>query len=895
MDDRRRDPEMLLARVRAEEARTHRGKLKVFFGAAPGVGKTYTMLQAAREQRAAGLDVVAGVVDTHGRAETEALLGGIEVLPSRRVDYRGITLAELDLDAALARRPAILLVDELAHTNAPGSRHAKRWQDVLELLDAGIDVYTTVNVQHLESLNDVVAQVTGVIVRETVPDSILEQADEVELIDLPVEELGQRLKDGKVYVPEQAAEAARHFFRPGNLIALRELALRHTADRVDAEMRRYRREHAIETTWPVTARIMVCIGPTPFASALVRAGRRIAGRMAAPWVVAYVETPKHTGLSDEARGRVIDALRLAESLGAETVTLSGPRMSDEILAYARDRNVSQIVIGKPQRSLWKRVLFGSIVDALVRGSGDIDIQVISGEPGAPPRPARRFRPRPTDVAAYGWAVAVVGAATGIAWLMVPHFELANIVMVYLLSVVVLSARTSRGPSVLASVLSVAAFDFFFVPPPFTFAVADSQYVVTFAVMLVVALVVSGLTVGIRAQAESARRRERRTSVLYEMSRELASTRGIGELLGVALRHLIEIFGGRMVILMPDARGRLQPRASMLAPFHMDPNDVAVSQWAYEHRQPAGMGTDNLPGAQMLWVPLAASRGVVGVLGMRLGDPHLLDPPDQWHLLEAFVSQIALATERGLLAEETQAAQLSIESERLRNTLLSSVSHDLRTPLAVLTGGTSTLLDATARLDDAGRRDLLQTMHEEAERLDRLVQNLLEMTRLESGGVRLRKQWHTIEEMVGAALHRFAARLSGRPVITRLPPDLPLVEVDELLIGQVLVNLVDNALRYSPEGSPIDVSASVVDGGVVVEIADRGPGLAAGDEARVFEKFYRGPTVPSRGSGLGLSICRGLVEAHGGRIEAANRPGGGAVFRFTLPLKEAAPSVPRGDE
>ena len=899
MEDRRRDPEALLARAKEEEARKHGGKLKVFFGAAPGVGKTYAMLEAAREQRAAGLDLLVGIVETHGRAETEALLQGLEILPPRAVEYRGATLRELDLDAALARRPAIILVDELAHTNAPGGRHAKRWQDVVELLDAGVDVYTTVNVQHLESLNDVVAQVTGVVVRETVPDSVLEMADEVEVIDLPVEDLRQRLKEGKVYVPEQAAEAARNFFREGNLIALRELALRHTAERVDAQMRRYRREHAIEATWPVAERIMVCVSPSPFANDLVRAGRRLATRLGAPWVAAYVETGASTRLSAEARARVVDALRLAESLGAETVTLSGPKMSDEILAYARERNVSQIVIGKPARPLWKRLLFGSIVDALVRGSGDIDIHIISGEPGAQPSKPSRFRPRAPDATAYALAVAAVAIATGLAWVMLPHFELANIVMIYLLSVVAVSTRTGRGPAALASILSVAAFDFFFVPPRFTFAVTDSQYLVTFAVMLIVALVVSGLTVSIRTQAESARQRERRTSALYEMSRELASTRGITELMGVALRHLVAVFGGRMALLLPNATGRLEPRASLLAPFHMDPNDVAVSQWAYEHGQPAGMGTDNLPGAQMLFIPLLASRGIVGVLGMRLGDPHLFDAPDQWHLLETFANQIALAAERGLLAEEAQAAQVSVESERLRNTLLSSVSHDLRTPLAAITGGTSTLLDPTARLDESGRRELLQTMHEEADRLDRLVHNLLEMTRLESGSVQVHREWHALEEPVGAALHRVGARLRARPITTQVPPDLPLVAMDPVLIEQVLINLLDNALKYTPEGSPIEISAFLANMGslaagppceVVVEVADRGPGLAPGDEQRVFEKFYRSPTVPARGSGLGLSICRGVMEAHGGRIEAANRPGGGAVFRFTLPAKETAPTV-----
>ena len=893
MDERRRDPEALLARAREEEARKHHGKLKVFFGSAPGVGKTYAMLEAAREQKAAGVDVVAGIVETHGRAETEALLEGIEVLPRRDVEYRGTVLKEFDLDGALARRPALILIDELAHANAPGSRHPKRWRDVLELLDAGISVYATVNVQHLESLNDVVAQVTGIKVRETVPDSVLEQAEEVELIDLPAEDLRQRLKEGKVYVPEQAAEAVRNFFREGNLIALRELALRHTAERVDAQMQRYRREHAIGVTWPVTERVMVCISPSPFAEALVRAGRRIATRLGAPWVVAWVETPASARLPEAARARVMDALHLAETLGAETVTLSGPKMSDEILAYARERNVSQIVIGKPARPLWKRLLFGSIVDALVRGSGEIDIHVISVEPDASPTKRTRFRPRPTDPAAYGLAIAVVVLVTGVAWAMFPYFELSNIIMVYLLSVVAVSLRTGRGPAALASILSVAAFDFFFVPPYWTFAVSDSQYLVTFAVMLMVALTVSGLTVSIRTQAEAARERERRTATLYEMSKELASTRGLDALLEVALRHIIDVFEGRLVILLPGNDGRLQPRAERLAPFHLDPNDVAVSQWAYEHRQPAGTGTDNLPGAQMLFVPLVASRGVVGVLGMRLADPHLFETPDQRHLLETFANQIALAVERALLAEETQAAQVNVESERLRNTLLSSVSHDLRTPLSVITGGTSTLLDDAVKLDEPARRELLQTMREQADRLNRLVQNLLEMTRLEAGAMQVRKEWHPIEEPIGAALAHFAARLRERQLTTTIPADLPLVPLDPILIERVVANLIDNALKYTPEASPIEISATREGDGVVVEVADRGPGLPPGDEGRVFDKFYRGIRSVT-GSGLGLAICRGLVEAHGGRIGAVNRPGGGAVFRFTLPVKEAPPGLDAAD-
>jgi two-component system, OmpR family, sensor histidine kinase KdpD len=888
----RPDPDALLARVKEEETRQRRGELKVFFGAAAGVGKTFAMLEAAREQVTTGVDVVIGVVETHGRADTEALLGGLEVLPRRAIDYRGTQLTEFDLDGALARRPALILMDELAHTNAPGSRHAKRWQDVLELLESGMNVYTTVNVQHLESLNDVVAKITGVVVRETVPDSLLEEADEVELIDLPAEDLRRRLKEGKVYVPEQATEAMSKFFREGNLIALRELALRRTAERVDAQMQRYRVDHAIPETWPITERLLVCVSPSPISTRLLRAAKRMADRLEAEWVAAYVETPAHARLPEEARARVIETLRLAERLGGQTVTLTGTKMSEALLAYARSRNVSKIVIGKPRRPLWRRLLLGSIVDALVRGSGEIDIYVISGEPEPQTTRRPRIRTRPTAWREYGIAVGAVAACTALAAAMFPRFELANIIMLYLLAVVGVAMHAGRGPSALASLLSVAAFDFFFVPPYMTFAVTDSQYVVTFLVMLIVALVTSGLTIRTRQQAESAERREERTAALYALSRELASTRGLQPLLDIAIRHVIEVFGGRAVIMMPGADGRLEPRADMLAPFSLDPNDRAVAQWAYDHRQPAGTGTDNVPGAQMLCVPLSASRGVVGVLGMRLADPHAFDAPELRHLLDTLSSQIALAIERALLAEEAQTAELGIESERLRNTLLSSLSHDLRTPLASICGGIGSLLEREAAFDAGARRELLETVHEEAERLSRLVQNLLEMTRLESGAVKVRKEWHPIEEVVGAVLTRFSARLVDRDIVTRLPDDLPLVPIDDVLIEQVLINLVDNAIKYTPSGSPIEVGAWTDGGGVTVEVADRGPGLPRGEESRVFEKFHRAQPGDGRGAGLGLAICLALVQAHGGRIWAENRPGGGLAFRFSIPIEGTPPPPPR---
>jgi len=887
----RPDPEALLARVKAEEAHQRRGKLKIFLGAAAGVGKTYAMLEAAREQRADGVDVLVGYVETHGRAETDALLQGLEILPARMVDYRGTALRELDLDAALARRPALILVDELAHTNAPGLRHAKRWQDVVELLDAGIDVYTTMNVQHLETLNDVVAKITGVVVRETVPDSVFEQADEIELIDLPPDELLERFKDGKVYMPEQAQEAVKNFFRKGNLIALRELALRRTAERVDAQMRVYMHEHAIGKAWPTVERLLVCISPGPESARLVRAAKRMADRLGAPWVAAYVETPRQLRLPAEVRDRVTQTLRLAEQLGAETVRLPGEKMSEAILRFAHDRNVTKIVVGKPRRQLWTRILIGSIVDALVQGSGDIDIYVISAEReqhGAPPAQRAR-RAIPSDWAPYGWAMAVVALATGAAWLTLPYFELANLVMVYLLGIVVVATRYGQGPSLVASILSVAALDFFFVPPVFTFAVSDVKYLFTFVVMLVVGLVTSGLAARIRTQAEAARLREQRTAALYAMSRELASTRGVDMLLTIAMRHISEVFRSQVVVLLPGAGGALVCADG--GQFALDSNELGVGKWVHEHHQPAGLGTSTLPGAAALYLPLQAPRGPVGVLGIRPADPHSLDAPDQLHQLETFANQTALAIERAQLADEAQQAQVRMETERLRNSLLSSVSHDLRTPLATITGAATTMLENGGKLNDRTRQGLLESVRDEADRLNRLVQNLLEMTRLESGALQLRKEWHPLEEVIGAALGRLGKELADRRVDTRVPPDLPLVPIDDVLIEQVLVNLLDNAVKYTPGGSPIRIIATSTGEAITVEVADHGPGLPRGEEDKVFEKFYRG--MPGgRGAGLGLAICQGIIKAHGGNIWAQNLPEGGVAFLFTLPLAGKPPaSVP----
>ncbi len=885
MTETRPNPDQLLARVQQEEARQARGKLKIFFGAYPGVGKTHSMLEAARAKRQEGVDVVVGLVESHGRKEIEALLqGGLDVLDRRSVPYHNVTLQEFDLDAALQRRPGLLLVDELAHTNAPDSRHAKRWQDVQELLESGIDVYTTLNVQHLESLNDIIAQITGVTVRETLPDSTLEMADEVELIDLPPQDLLNRLAEGKVYLPQQAQRAMENFFRVPNLTVLRELALRVTADRVNAQVQSIRQVEAAGKTWPTVERLLVCVGPSPTSSKLIRAARRLATSLRAEWIVLYVETPAQLRLPPAQRDRVIQHLRLAEQLGAESITLSGQKLAEEIINYARARNVTKIVIGKPVRPRWKDWLLGSPVDDLVRSSGDIDIYVMRGDggqvdsAGPPPIPTK---PRWDE---YGFALAATAASTAVAWLIFPRLGLVNLVMVYLLGVVAVAAKTHRGPSILASVLSVVAFDFCFVQPQFSLTVSDTEYLFTFGVMLLVALVISHLTIRTREQAEMARLRERRTATLHALSQHLARTRGTDDLLRVAVQHIGEIFESQVVALLPDEKGDLRVVAGNAAAWEPDAKERSVAHWVYDLGQMAGRGTQTLSLAQALYVPLRASGIPLGVLAVRPADPNRLLIPEQMHLLEAFTNQTALALERGQLEVRARQAQVQVEAERLRSSLLSSVSHDLRTPLATITGSASTILESGEGMKPETLRQLARDIYEEGDRLSRLINNLLQMTRLQAGAAKVQKQPQALEEVVGVVLGRLSNRLCGRDVQVHLPPDLPMVPLDEVLMEQVFLNLLDNAVKYTPPGSAIALAAWADGQDVVVEVADRGEGLDASDLDKVFDIFYRGrKQAGNSGAGLGLAICRGIVQAHGGRIWAMNRPEGGVAFRFTLPL------------
>ena len=890
MDDQRPDPDELLEKVHRQEARAGRGRLKVFFGACAGVGKTYAMLTAAQGLHAQGADLVVGVAETHGRSETAHLLEGLEVLPPRRIAYRGRQLTEFDLDAALARHPRLILVDELAHSNVGGSRHPKRWQDVEELLAAGIDVYTTVNVQHLESLNDIVGHITGIRVRETVPDHVFDQADEVVLVDLPPDELLQRLKEGKVYLPDQAQTAIRNFFRKGNLIALREIALRRTADRVDAQMRDYRADQAIQQVWPARERILVCVGPNAGGEQLVRAAARLAASLRADWLAIYVETPRLQRLGAVRRDALLATLRLAQELGAATATLAADDLASSILAYARSRNVSKLVIGRSRRRALSRLLDPPLPDRLSELAGDLDVYVVSRSVDEKPgqassgTPAGLLLETPHDAGwpGYGWAAAICAVVSLVAAAAQLVVDLENVIMLYLLGVVWATVRFGRGPGLLASFLSVLTFDFFFVPPPLSFTVRDTQYLLTFAMMLTVALIISSLAARLRYQARIATYRERRTNALFDLGKELAGALTTAQIIDIGCRHLRGEFRAQVALLLPDARDEVHPaRAGDTAACLRSP-DLGVAQWVYDHHEPAGLGTHTLPANPALYLPLRAPMRTRGVLALAPEEPRLIALPEQYRLLETFAAQIALALERVHYVEVAQDALVAMESERMRNALLSTLSHDLRTPLTAIVGLSSAVLK---RLEDApaAQRELAHDLHEEAHRMSGMVSNLLDMARLQGGNVQLNRQWQTLEEVVGTALRATARVLGSRDIRVSLPEDLPLLHFDAVLLERVLVNLLENAAKYTPTESPIAIGAAPDADAVHVWVDDLGPGLPPGMEDRIFDRFTRGERETSRpGTGLGLALCRAIIEAHGGHIRAENRAGGGARFAFTLP-------------
>lgn len=890
----RPDPDALLRRMRDAEARKRRGKLKIFFGFAPGVGKTYRMLQVARDlvidQKA---DVVVGVVEDHKRRETALLVLGLELLPKRKVEYRGRVLQELDLDAALARKPELLLVDELAHTNAPGSRHAKRWQDVEELLDAGIDVFTTVNVQHVESLNDVIAQITHVQVRETVPDSVIDRADAIELVDIAPEELLQRLKEGKVYLADQAQRAAQHFFQRGNLLALRELALRRTAQHVDEDVLEFREEHGVTSSWPTGERLLVCVGPAPSSGRLIRTAARMAAGLRCPWVASYVEAASVRPLSEADREQLEAHLRLAETLGAKVTRLFGASVAQALLQYARKHNVTRIIVGKPTHSRLRDRLRGSLLDELVRGSGDVDVHVISGDDGedapTPSDPGRRRVSLPH----YASAALLVCGTVGVSLLLRALWRLPDLEMLFLLPVLIAAVWLGRGPAIFSAALGVAAYDFVLVPPYLTFSVADSRYVLTFLMMFCVGLVLSELAGRLRRQEREAITREERTAALYELTRELAATDVPSRIAGISARHAMGAFEANAVVLGATAEGTLHLMGAAPEGTQIDAKDLSVAKWALEHEALAGLGTDTLPGASMLCAPLQAGQSRLGILALAPRGKGALSA-DQRALLDVFCRQIAAALERARLSDEARQAELRAQTEEMRASLLSTVSHDLRTPLASITGAATSLRDDPA-LSPPTQRELVESIVDEAERLERLVSNLLDMTRLEAGGLALKRDWVPLDEMIGSALTRLEPRLENRAVNVSIATDVPLVLVDPVLLEQVFLNLLENAVKYTPRGSPIEIAARREGERVAIEVRDRGEGLTPGTEARVFEKFYRGPHQGISGAGLGLPICKGIVEAHGGTLRAENRSGGGAVFLLSIPSGGTPPALPPSGE
>ena len=881
-DHARPSPDALLKAAEKEG----RGKLKIFLGAAPGVGKTYEMLAAARRAKATGIDVVVGVVETHGRAETEAQLADLEIVPRHKVEYKGRTLDEMDIDAVLKRHPQLVLVDELAHTNAEGSRHPKRYLDVEEVLQAGIDVYSTLNVQHVESLNDVVARITRIRVRETVPDRIIDAAEDVELVDLTPADLIHRLNEGKVYVREHAQRALRHYFSPGNLTALRELALRRTAERVDDQMLSYMREHAITGPWAAGERVIVCLDPSPAAANAVRAAKRTADGLDAELIALYVETDRHAILSEVERGHLAEAMRLAERLGAEVVTLPGRSVVEEILAFARSRNATRLVVGKSQRSRWFEMRHGSVVDDLVRSSSGLAVEVVAAEQGKSSTSSPDWlRNVPMTPGPYLEGVLSTALATAVGVFIDRLIVLPNISLVYVVPVLVAAARHGLVPSLWVAALSVLCYNFFYLPPLYEFTIRDPANVVALFFFMFVAIAASALAARTRSQTESARREARTTAELYAFSRKIAGVMDLYDLLWTIVTQLARLLNAEIVILMPED-GRLESRAAFPPDSDFSDADLAAARWSWDADHPTGKGTDTLPGGRWLFMPIRTSRGPVGVVGvLSLKEGGEVSAADR-RLLDAVGNQAAIAIERMTLAEDIDKARLGEERERLRSAMLTSVSHDLRTPLASIIGSLSSLRSYHDRYDETTREELLGTAQSEAERLDRFVGNLLDMTRLDAGAIVPKRETVDAGDLVSTTVRRARPLLKDHVVKTLVTPDLPSLSLDFVLAEQALFNLLDNAAKYSPAGGRIEIEARRAGERIEIVVRDEGPGISADALGRIFEKFYRANDGDRRrvGTGLGLAIAKGFVEVQGGSLAVHNRVDrSGAEFIVSYPI------------
>jgi two-component system sensor histidine kinase KdpD len=886
----RPSPDALLAAANRER----RGKLKVFLGAAPGVGKTYAMLSSARRLKQEGWDVAVGLIETHGRSETAALLDGLEILPRREIGYRGQTVSEFDIDGALARRPQLIVVDELAHTNGPGSRHPKRYLDVEELLAAGIDVWTTINIQHLESLSDLVARITGVAVRETVPDTILDRADEMVVVDITPDELIQRLRDGKVYLPDNAQKAADNFFRLGNLTALRELALRRTADRVDDQVVAYRQEHGVDDQPPAAERILVCIGPDSLSEIVVRTASRLASGLNATWIAVHLDRAGSEPLGPDTLRRLDHTVALAERLGAETRRLSARDLPTEILRLARRENATQIVIGRSHRGFVGRLFGRSLTDEIVARASDIAVHIVTGSGRSPRAPRRNLTIPPIAHFAASVAIAAgcVGVAVGIGKVLTFAANLPNLSLVFIAAVMVSALTYGLTTAIAAAFLSFAAFNFFFIDPLYTFTIAAPYEVFALFVFLFVAVFTGVLAGRLRDQSESVRRRAKATEALYDFSRKLSGTAKTDDVAWATAAQVVAVAASRALILLP-ADGEVVVRAAYPPDDNLSATDRAAARWAFLHREPAGWSTNTLPAAEMQFRPLTGAGGLVGVVAFAPRDLGVPLTSDEERTLASLFDQAGVAIERARLVEEIAATRALAEGEKLRSALLSSISHDLRTPLAAILGAVTSLRSLGPKMADAARADLLVAIQEETERLDRFVANLLEMTRLEAGVLDIRSDWVDIGDAVRAAVHR-AERIHGHHHFAiDVTPGMPPAVADPMLLEQALVNVLDNAAKYAPDEPDIAVAVKTASGRPVVTITDRGPGIAPADLPHVFDKFYRARRGDSQapGTGLGLAIVRGLIEAMGGKVAIESPVDAGRGTRVTLLLRA---EVPPGD-